>query len=92
MQVVQQLLDLQSQRMKTLEEEFERQLMALEGEFEAERADVAATHSKHKKEMYEVVHAMQLGFHELESDVRQVCPSVPCAHFGTSRCRGLCAS
>ena len=72
MQVVQQLLDLQYQRMKSLEEDFVSQLRALAAEFEGERNDVASALARHKKDSSEVVHAMQLGFHELESDVRQV--------------------
>jgi hypothetical protein len=57
--------------LQALEADIEAQLAALEGEFEAERADVAATHGRHRKDMAEVQAAMQLGFHELESDVRQ---------------------
>ena len=58
--------------MQALEDDFQAQLSALEAEFETERGDVAAAHSKARKEMSEIMQAMQLSFHELESEVRQV--------------------
>jgi hypothetical protein len=71
-QVVDQLLDLQFQRMKLIQEEFERKLQAMEDEFSAERSDIAAAHAKHKKDMNDIVVAMQAQFAELESELRQV--------------------
>lgn len=77
MRIVQKLLDLQYQKLKTHQEDFEASLGAIESECEAERQDIAAAHSKHRKDLTEIIHAMQTSFHEMESEMRQVPYVIP---------------
>jgi two-component sensor histidine kinase len=81
LQVVEQLLDLQYQRTKATDEDFQGKLKALNEEFSAERSEIAAAHAKHRKDMNDIILAMQSQFTELEADLRQVC----CR--GSIRCR-----
>eukprot|EP00892_Ulva_mutabilis_P004203 jgi/Ulvmu1/2154/UM129_0014.1 len=71
LQVIERLLDLQYQRMKALDEDFNRKLTALDEEAGAERSEMAAAHARHKKDMNDVIMAMQTQFTELEGDLRQ---------------------
>jgi hypothetical protein len=80
MRIVQKLLDLQYQILKQQQEDFEASLAAVESRSEAERQDIAAAHSKHRKDLTEIIHAMQISFHETESDMRQVCCPAPAYH------------
>lgn len=72
MQVIEQLLDLQYQRMKALDEDFNRKLTALDEEASTERNEMSVAHARHKKDMNDVIIAMQTQFAELEGDLRQV--------------------
>ncbi len=75
LQVVEQLLDLQYQRTKAIDEDFNSKLKALNDEFAAEKGEVATAHAKHRKDMNDIILAMQSQFTELEADLRQVrCP------------------
>ena len=58
--------------LQAIEGDFQRRLAAAEAEGSAERAAIAAAHSKHKRELAEVGSAMAAHFHDLESDARQV--------------------
>jgi dynein regulatory complex subunit 2 len=71
-QVVEQLLDLQYQRLKTIDEDFNTKMKALDNEFSVERSEVNAAHARHKKDMNDIILAMQSQFTELEADLRQV--------------------
>lgn len=72
MQVVEQLLDLQYQRLKTVDEDFSTKMKALDEEFTSERAEINTAHARHKKDMNDIILAMQSQFTELEADLRQV--------------------
>lgn len=69
---MEQLLDLQYQRLKTVDEDFSAKMKSLDEEFSVERADSNAAHARHKKDMHDIIIAMQSQFTELEADLRQV--------------------
>jgi hypothetical protein len=50
-------------------------MKALDEEFSAEHDEIKAAHSRHKKDMNDIILAMQSQFTELEADLRQVCPA-----------------
>lgn len=58
--------------MKALDEDFNRKLSALDEEASTERNEIAVAHARHKKDMNDVIMAMQTQFAELEGDLRQV--------------------
>lgn len=55
-----------------MDEDFNRKLAGLDDEASAERSEIAAAHARHKKDMNDVIMAMQTQFTELEGDLRQV--------------------
>lgn len=73
LQVIEQLLSLQYQRLKTIDEDFSAKMKALDEEFSGERSEINAAHARHKKDMNDIIVAMQSQFSELEADLRQVC-------------------
>ena len=77
--VVARLLDLQYQKVRARQEAFERDAAALAAEFGGERADIAAAHARHRRDLGEIVAAMQLAYGDLESDLRQARPRSPSA-------------
>ena len=48
-------------------------MKALDEEFSGERSEINAAHARHKKDMNDIIVAMQSQFSELEADLRQVC-------------------
>mmetsp|Transcript_30030 Transcript_30030/g.66514 ORF Transcript_30030/g.66514 Transcript_30030/m.66514 type:complete len:550 (-) Transcript_30030:342-1991(-) len=71
MMVMDSLLDLQYQRMKALEAEFNADLKALEDEFEAERTEIINAHVRQKKDMNDMITAMEGEFADAENELRQ---------------------
>lgn len=71
MMILDSLLDLQYQRMKALEAQFNTDLKALEDEFEAERTEIINAHSRQKKDMNDMISAMENEFLEAENELRQ---------------------
>ncbi|KXZ51819.1 hypothetical protein GPECTOR_11g26 [Gonium pectorale] len=71
MLVVDNLLDLQYQRMRSLEAEFAADLRCLEDEFEAERTEIVNAHSRQRKDMGDMIAAMEGEFADAEAELRQ---------------------
>uniref|UniRef100_A0A7R9W0W4 Dynein regulatory complex subunit 2 n=1 Tax=Chlamydomonas euryale TaxID=1486919 RepID=A0A7R9W0W4_9CHLO len=71
MMIMDSLLDLQYQRMRALEAQFEADLKALEDEFEAERTEIINAHSRQRKDMHDMIHAMEGEFNDAENELRQ---------------------
>ncbi|GBF98175.1 hypothetical protein Rsub_10675 [Raphidocelis subcapitata] len=69
--IIDQLLDLQHARVAALERQFNESLRSLQEEFERERAAIAASHARQRKEMADVASAMSAGFAEAEGEARQ---------------------
>ena len=67
------LLDLQHLRIKGQREEFEGAIEALEGEFDAERVEIQNGHARHKKDLEDILHAMQASVHVWVSGVACDC-------------------
>lgn len=71
MMVVDNLLDLQYQRMRALETEFNGDLRSLEDEFETERTEILNAHARQKKDMSDMITAMEGEFQDAEAFLRQ---------------------
>ncbi|KAG2424497.1 hypothetical protein HYH02_015167 [Chlamydomonas schloesseri] len=71
MLVVDNLLDLQYQRMRALEAEFAADLKALEDEFETERTEIVNAHTRQRKDMGDMIAAMEGEFADAEAELRQ---------------------
>merc|ERR1719313_2638682 len=69
--MVDRLIDLHNARLSGIELEFEKDLQELMDEFGAERAEVVASHARHKKEMLDIMATMEAEFNEQEADARQ---------------------
>merc|ERR550514_486645 len=69
--IVDRLIDLHNARLSGIELEFEKDLQELMDEFGAERAEITASHARHKKEMLDIMATMEAEFNEAESDARQ---------------------
>mmetsp|Transcript_36300 Transcript_36300/g.43865 ORF Transcript_36300/g.43865 Transcript_36300/m.43865 type:complete len:516 (-) Transcript_36300:287-1834(-) len=69
--IVDALIDLQYTRVKALEEEFTNSLCALEEEFETERTEIINAHMRQKKDIHDMMAAMEHQFQEVEHDARQ---------------------
>lgn len=69
--IVDNLLDLQFQRMKALEQEFSANLKALEDEFDTERTEIINAHTRQKKDMNDMIAAMEKEFADAENELRQ---------------------
>ena len=57
--IVDSLIDLQYMRMKDLKESFLKSLSALESEFEAEQVEMFNSYTKHKKDLLDMMNAME---------------------------------
>ncbi|GIL71703.1 hypothetical protein Vretimale_863 [Volvox reticuliferus] len=71
MLVVDNLLDLQYQRMRALEAEFAADLRYLEDEFETERTEIVNAHTRQRKDMGDMIAAMEGEFADAEAELRQ---------------------
>jgi len=69
--MVDRLIDLHNSKLAGVELEFEKDLQELMDEFGAERAEVLASHARHKKEMLDIMATMEAEFNEQEGDARQ---------------------
>merc|ERR550514_2000111 len=69
--IVDRLIDLHNARLSGIELEFEKDLQELMDEFGAERAEMDASHARHKKEMLDIMATMEAEFNEEEGDARQ---------------------
>ena len=69
-QIVDSLMDLQVMRMKDLHENFLLNLKVLEDEFESEFTEIANTNSRHRKEMSDMMDAMESEFAEVEAEAK----------------------
>lgn len=61
------LIDIQYSRVKLIENDFVSSITALEEEFGDERADVVASHAKHRADMLSLLHAMDEEFQAAEA-------------------------
>ena len=57
--MVDKLIDLHNSRLRGIEFEFEKDLQELLDEFGAERAEISASHARHKKEMLDIMAQME---------------------------------
>ncbi|KAL6760063.1 flagellar associated protein [Haematococcus lacustris] len=71
MLVMDNMLDLQYQRMRAREQEFAADLRALEEEFDAERTEICNSHVRQKKDMADMIAAMEQEFADAENELRQ---------------------
>ncbi|GBG88589.1 hypothetical protein CBR_g48119 [Chara braunii] len=71
LQMVSALIDVQFQRIKTIEREFRMHLRMLEEEFDTERAEIIASHMRLKKEMLAIMAAMEAEFRQAEAEQKQ---------------------
>ena len=69
-QIVDSLMDLQYMRMKDLHENFLQNLKVSEDEFESEFTEIANTNSRHRKEMSDMMDAMESEFAEVEAEAK----------------------
>ncbi|KAJ9525006.1 hypothetical protein QJQ45_005934 [Haematococcus lacustris] len=71
MLVMDNMLDLQYQRMRAREQEFAADLRALEEEFDTERTEICNSHVRQKKDMADMIAAMEQEFADAENELRQ---------------------
>lgn len=71
MAAVNSLLDLQYIRTRELMTAFLHEVKAMETEFQTEKADISAQHSRQRKDFLDVIEAMQHEFAEAESEAKQ---------------------
>ncbi|GAQ79671.1 hypothetical protein KFL_000350250 [Klebsormidium nitens] len=71
LQTVDAIIELQYERIKALEAEFQKALQALSDEFDSEKAEIQNSHNKQKKELLEMAVAMEAEFEEAEGEARQ---------------------
>merc|ERR1719181_1465023 len=69
--VFDRLIDLHNSKLAGIELEFEKDLRELMDEFGAERAEINASHARHKKELLDIMATMEAEFNEAEGDARQ---------------------
>lgn len=69
--MVDRLIDLHNARLRGIEYDFEKDLQELVDEFGAERAEMKASHARHKREMLDILAQMEMDFTEQENDARQ---------------------
>lgn len=69
-QVVDSLIDLQYLRLKELEQEFLDSVRDLVSEFEAEKTEVTNVHQRNKKDISDIMAAMELEFQDAETESR----------------------
>lgn len=68
---VDELIDLQDERLLGLEKEFELDLRQLEQEFRVEREQIVAQHALEKSELVRIMHAVEQQEREREAEARQ---------------------
>jgi len=68
--MVDRLIDLHNARLRGIEFEFEKDLQELVDEFGSERREIVASHSRHKREMLDILAQMEFDFNETETDAR----------------------
>jgi len=68
--MVDRLIDMHNARLRNIEYDFEKDLQELVDEFGAERAEMNASHARHKKEMLDILAQMEMDFTEEEGDAR----------------------
>ena len=66
--VVDALVNLQSQRVRDLDDEFRRDARSLEEEFENERREISAAHQRQRKDLLELMRAMEEAHERAEHD------------------------
>jgi len=69
--IVDALVDLQYSRVKSLEETFDASLHMLEDEFDTERTEMVNAHHRQKKDLLDIMAAMDHEFTEAENEARQ---------------------
>lgn len=69
--IVDALIDLQYTRVKALQEQFQHSLQALEDEFDTERTEIVNAHHRQKKDMHDIMAAMEQEFADAETEARQ---------------------
>ena len=65
------MIDIQDSRLLALENDFEAELRMLEDEFEAERQQIVKQHAMEKKELLDIMTAVENGEQEKEAERRQ---------------------
>lgn len=68
---VDELIDLQDERLLALEKEFEQDLRQLEREFNVEREKIVAQHALERHELVRIMHAVEQQEREREAEARQ---------------------
>jgi len=76
LQNIDSLIDFQSKRIRSLEEEFKDELEVLEREFETERQLMLCRHDQEMRELSDIMLAMEIRFNERESEAMQEFQSV----------------
>jgi len=76
LQNIDSLIDFQSKRIHSLEEEFKDELEVLEREFETERQLMLCRHEQEMRELSDIMLAMEIRFNERESEAMQEFQSV----------------
>jgi len=71
LQNIDNLIDFQAKRIRSLEEEFKNELEVLEKEFEMERQLMLCRHDQEMRELSDITLAMEIRFNERESDALQ---------------------
>ena len=70
-QNIDRLIDIQDSRLLALENDFEAELRMLEDEFEAERQQIVKQHAMEKKELLDIMSAVENEEQEKEAERRQ---------------------
>lgn len=65
------ILDLQRQRLNTLETEYQKELTGLKEEFDYENKKVTGNHTAEQRMLQDVIFAMEQNHSEREADARQ---------------------
>ncbi|XP_065893578.1 dynein regulatory complex subunit 2-like [Dysidea avara] len=76
LQNIDSLIDFQSKRIRSLEEEFKDELEVLEREFETERQLMLCRHEQEMRELSDIMLAMEIRFNERESEAMQEFQSI----------------
>jgi len=71
MQALDALLDLQELRIQKLDKEFRENLSMTEQEFESERQEIVATHVRQKKDLQDIIVAMEAEFARIAAEAEQ---------------------
>jgi len=71
LRIVDSLIDLQYTRVRALQDSFNTSLQALEDEFDTERTEIINAHQRQKKDMHDMMTAMEQEFTEAENEARQ---------------------